>query len=122
MKVKHDRKRKMDYANYRCSGRIYVVKKGDSLYKIAKENGITVNELMRANPYVNVYNMQVGEEICIPRSNQSPKTKCFRINSMGQLMELMMEYDMSWDGMVNSNPQLRNIMIPVDLVVCIQEK
>ena len=68
----------MDYANYRCSGRIYVVKKGDSLYKIAKENGITVNELMRANPYVNVYNMQVGEEICIPRSNQSPKTKCFR--------------------------------------------
>lgn len=122
MKVKDDRKRKMDYANYRCSGRIYVVKKGDSLYKIAKENGITVNELMRANPYVNVYNMQVGEEICIPRSNQSPKMKCFRINSMGQLMELMMEHGMSWDGMVNSNPQLRNIMIPVDLVVCIQEK
>lgn len=113
---------KMDYANYRCNGRIYVVKRGDSLYKIAKENGITVNELMRANPYVNVYNMQVGEEICIPRNNQPPQTRCFRINSMGELMELMMEYGMSWDEMVNSNPQLRNIMIPVDLVVCIQER
>ncbi|MBQ3513603.1 MAG: LysM peptidoglycan-binding domain-containing protein [Lachnospiraceae bacterium] len=111
----------MDYANYRCTGRIYVVKKGDSLYKIAKENGVTVNELMRANPYVNVYNMQIGEEICIPRNTAAPQTRCFRVNSMKELVELMMEYDISWDRMVDTNPQLRNVMIPVDLVVCIQE-
>lgn len=111
----------MDYANYRCTGKIYVVKKGDSLYKIAKENGVTVNELMRANPYVNVYNMQIGEEICIPRST-APKTRCVRIRSMGELMELMMKYGLSWDSMIKSNPQLRNIMIPVDLVVCIENK
>ena len=122
MKVNDDGKRKMDFANFRCNGRIYVVKKGDSLYKIAKENGVTVNELMKANPYVNVYNMQIGEEICIPRNNMAPETKCFRINSMRDLMELMDEYDMSWERMEEMNPQLRNIMIPVDLVVCVQER
>lgn len=122
MKVKMMGRGKMDYANYRCTGKVYVVKKGDSLYKIAKENSVTVNELMRANPYVNVYNMQVGEEICIPRNNSSLQTRCFRINSMGELMELMMKYGMTWENMMNMNPQLRNIMIPLDLVVCIQEK
>lgn len=112
----------MDYANYRCNGTIYIVKKGDSLYKIAKEYGITVNELMRANPYINVYNMQIGEELCIPRSIQRPQTRCFKINSTKELMELMIKYEMSWDEMIKENPQLRQIMIPVDLVVCIRER
>ena len=112
----------MDYANYRCLGNIYVVKKGDSLYKIAKENNVTVNALMRANPYVNVYNLQIGEEICIPRRNTAPNTRCVRVRSMKELMELMMENGVSWDRMLELNPQLKNIMVPVDLVVCITEK
>lgn len=49
-----------------CNGRIHVVKKGDTLYKLSKRYQVNLSEIISANPYVNVYNMQPGEEVCIP--------------------------------------------------------
>ena len=50
--------------NLNC--KLHIVKKGDTLYKIAKANGIKVIDMLMANPYVDVYNLQIGEELCIP--------------------------------------------------------
>ncbi|MCI5996452.1 MAG: LysM domain-containing protein [Blautia sp.] len=50
-----------------CMGFMHVVKKGDTLYKLGKEYGVTVSALLFANPYINVYNLQVGDELCIPK-------------------------------------------------------
>ncbi len=49
-----------------CIGFIHTIEKGDTLYKIGKKYGVRVSELLFANPYVDVYNLQVGDEICIP--------------------------------------------------------
>jgi LysM repeat protein len=46
----------------------YVIKQGDSLYKISREYNVSINDLMNANPLINVYRLQVGEVICIPVS------------------------------------------------------
>lgn len=46
--------------------RIHVVKEGDTLYKIAIQHDVNLFDLMRLNPYVNVYNLQEGDEILIP--------------------------------------------------------
>ena len=54
------------YITNRCNGIIHVVKEGDSLYKIGKMHGVSVSALMYANPYVNVYNLQIGGELCVP--------------------------------------------------------
>ena len=55
-------------ANYdRCIGFEHVIKKGDTLYKISKQYNVKVSALILANPYVNIYNLQVGDTICIPR-------------------------------------------------------
>lgn len=51
----------------RCMGFMHVIEKGDTLYKIGKQYGVKVSALMLANPYVNVYNLQVGDELCIPK-------------------------------------------------------
>ncbi len=64
--TERERRRTERPSCFTCRGEVYVVKKGDTLYKIAKEHGLKVIDLLVANPYVNVYNMQVGEEICIP--------------------------------------------------------
>lgn len=58
----------MAHTNFhRCYGFIHVVEQGDTLYKLGKKYGVTVSSLMFANPCVNVYNMQIGDEICIPK-------------------------------------------------------
>ncbi|MBC5752495.1 LysM peptidoglycan-binding domain-containing protein [Roseburia sp. BX0805] len=54
-----------------CTGIIHVVKEGDTLYKIGKMHGVSVSALMYANPYVNIYNLQVGDELCVPVYNMS---------------------------------------------------
>lgn len=48
------------YMTANCTGIIHVVKEGDTLYKIGKMHGVSVSALMYANPYVNIYNLQVG--------------------------------------------------------------
>ena len=46
----------------------YVIQKGDTLYSISQQYNISVASIMAANPLVNVYNLMVGEVICIPIS------------------------------------------------------
>lgn len=54
--------KKYDY----CNGIVHSVKKGDTLYTLSRQYDIPLALLLRANPYVDIYNMQVGDEICIP--------------------------------------------------------
>lgn len=54
------------YVMNNCSGIIHVVKERDTLYKIGQMYGVSVSALMYANPYVNVYNLQIGDELCVP--------------------------------------------------------
>lgn len=49
-----------------CNGMMYAVKSGDTLYSISMKYNIPLAILLRANPYVDVYNLQVGETICLP--------------------------------------------------------
>ena len=55
-------------ANFdRCYGFTHVIRKGDTIYKLSKQYNVKVSALILANPFVNIYNLQVGDEICIPR-------------------------------------------------------
>ncbi len=54
--------KKYDY----CNGIVHSVQNGDTLYTLSRQYDIPLALLLRANPYVDIYNMQVGDEICIP--------------------------------------------------------
>lgn len=54
--------------NCRCRGFYYVIKEGDTLYKISRTYEVSVSDLIMANPYINVYNLQINDEICIPKT------------------------------------------------------
>ena len=43
----------------------YVIKQGDSLYTISRQFNVPIDAIMKANPLLNVYRLQVGEAICI---------------------------------------------------------
>lgn len=52
-----------------CRGIVHVIKKGDSLYAISRKYNVPLALIMRANPYADVYNLQIGDEICVPVTN-----------------------------------------------------
>ena len=45
-----------------CNGVIHVVKRGDTLYKLSRIYKVKLSDIISANPYINVYNMQPGDE------------------------------------------------------------
>ena len=51
-----------------CRGILHVIEPGDTLYLLGKKYHVTVMAIMNANPYVDIYNLQGGDELCIPRS------------------------------------------------------
>lgn len=50
-----------------CAGVTYTIKNGDTLYEISRRHGVPLAMLLRANPYVDVFSLQAGDTICIPR-------------------------------------------------------
>lgn len=55
-----------------CNGMIHVIKQGDNLYQLSRKYRVPLALILRANPYVDVYNLQPGQEICIPVARPYP--------------------------------------------------
>lgn len=51
----------------KCIGFVHTIEKGDTLYLIGKKYNVRVSALIFANPYLDIYNLQVGDQICIPK-------------------------------------------------------
>lgn len=49
-----------------CNGYTHTIKKGDTLYGLSRRYRVPLALILRANPYVDVYNLQVGDTVCIP--------------------------------------------------------
>lgn len=55
----------MQYYNS-CSGIVYTIKEGDTLYSISGRFQVPVALILRANPLADIYNLQIGARLCIP--------------------------------------------------------
>lgn len=55
----------MQYYNS-CGGIVYTIKEGDTLYSISGRFQVPVALILRANPLVDIYNLQIGANLCIP--------------------------------------------------------
>ena len=56
-------------SNYYCV--VHVVKRGDTLYKLSRQYGVKLSAIMMANPFLDIYNLRIGDEVCIPRLRRS---------------------------------------------------
>lgn len=66
----------------------YMIKKGDTLYLIAKKNHIPLNILIKSNPNVNPNNLTVGDVLCIPKYWDDYKSELYKIT---------FKYPSSWE-------------------------
>ncbi len=56
----------MNYYESKCDGIAHVIRKGDTLYRLGRMYGVSVESIMEANPGARVYHLVPGETLCIP--------------------------------------------------------
>lgn len=59
-----------------CDGMTYTIKQGDTLYGISRKYDVPLAMILRANPYADVYRLNVGDTICIPMKKKCCKKPC----------------------------------------------
>jgi LysM repeat protein len=117
------------YNNYQnCKGFVYVVKDGDTLYKIAKEYDLRLIDVLKSNPYVNVYNLQPGDELCLPTfpnstlhipkpEANSEEEKVYVTQEGDTLNDLLTQFQQDYEKFFEYNPALKDLPIPVGTLV-----
>lgn len=68
-----------------CDGMTHTVKQGETLYSLSRQYNVPLAIILRANPYIDVYNLQTGDTICIPVKNQGQQGggNCINCGGMG---------------------------------------
>ena len=103
-----------EYAGYKyvppIGSNSYVVKSGDSLWLIAKNYGITVDELKQANNLSSNI-LQIGQVLTIPSSNPSPSTgNTYIVKSGDSLWNIAKKYGVSVDELKQANNLNSNLL------------
>ena len=103
-----------------CRGQVYKVQKGDTLYSISRKYNLRVRDLMQANPFVNVYNLQEGEELCIPvilGTKPEPGTRPYVVRRDDTLLSILQQNQISFEELAKLNRSVAVLKIPAGTVL-----
>lgn len=105
----------------RCRGMIYKVDQGDTLYSISRKYGLTVRDLMRSNPFVNVYNLQVGEELCIPVALGNPPegARPYVVKRDDTVLSILKQNRVTFEELARLNRSVAVLKLPAGTVLLI---
>ena len=59
-----------------CDGVTHAIKQGETLYSLSRQYKVPLAILLRANPYIDVYNLKIGDTICVPVKRQGQGNGC----------------------------------------------
>ena len=99
-----------------CRGYVHVIEDGYTLYKLARKYDVKLFDIMRLNPYVNVYNLQIGDEICIPTMPARPE-KMYVVNENDTFADVIKAFGVPVDVLIKNNPALLDIELPEGLIL-----
>lgn len=115
-----------------CSGTYHVIVEGDTLYMIAKKYKLPLSSIIKANPNMDPYDLQVGMRICIPNfpaeelpengngtggnnnsgnNNNSTAPSCpignlYRTQRGDTLSRILGRFGMTFEELQNANPDI----------------
>ena len=106
-----------------CKGTVYVVKEKDSLHQIAKAYGVKVRDIMRENPFVNVYNLQIGDELCVPGflSVAENAYTPYVVKKGETILDIAKMHKTTVENLAKSNKKIRELTLPVGTVLLIDK-
>lgn len=114
----------MQDKNNLCNGTIYIVESGDTIYKISKKFKIQVDDIMRNNPKMNIFNLQIGDSICLPLKDRKPieKTYPYVVKLNQSLVQVLQDTDMTFEQLLKYNPVLGRIALLEGTILQIPRK
>ena len=95
-----------------CDGMTYTIKQGDTLYGISRKYDVPLAMILHANPYADVYRLNVGDTICIPMKKKCCKKPCSRGNrGMSEDNDSSMNNGMGVENNITGNLNVSDGMI-----------
>ena len=101
-----------------CKGVIHRVIKGDTLYRLSKMYGVRLIDIMKENPYVNVYNLQVGDEICIPTEIYHEEERRYYTSKEGDpIGNIIRNLRTDVEELMEYNKELYDLRVPAGTLI-----
>jgi len=85
-------------------GAFYAIKKGETLFEIARRNGISLDMLLGANPYLNPSYYIHGQIIIIPQCIQQTSDKSYKLGENEGLFDVLRKFGMDVTTFCVLNP------------------
>lgn len=90
---------------YGCAqGAYYAIRKGESLFRIAQRNGLLLEELLAANPYLNPARYLPGQVIVIPKAKRRGAKVYYTIGDNEGLFDVLRKFRMDLTTFCLLNP------------------
>lgn len=99
----------------------YVIRSGDTLSKIAKRFGVSVNELLNVNPNINPNNLKIGTIICIPATLCPYGTRTYAIKAGDTFGGLARTFATTVADIIAVNPDVNYNNLVIGQTVCIPQ-
>lgn len=95
--------------------RLYIVKKGDSLYKISKEMGIDINVLIVNNPHVKDGKLRIGDKLDILEGN----SVAYTVEKGDNLIKIAKKFNVDVNRIIERN-KLETTVVQVNQELIIE--
>ncbi|MDD7209051.1 MAG: LysM peptidoglycan-binding domain-containing protein [Lachnospiraceae bacterium] len=107
-----------------CPGPVHVVKKGDTLYSIAQMHHTRVRVLLDLNPFVDIYNLQPGDEICVPSDGmtEKPELRPYVVKKEDTILSILEKQSVTFEEMAKINKVLTDMKLPSGTILLIPMK
>ncbi len=98
----------MYFYNMNCL--MHIIQEGDTLYSISRRYNVPLSILFKANPYVEVYNLQIGDELCVPvQAPPPPMDFNSYIVQEGDTLEGILErFGINYEDFIQYNSEMEN--------------
>ncbi len=105
------------------SGNYYVVKAGDTFFRISRLYNISLDILLDANPGIIPENLYIGQIICIPLADSydpcAPNQRPYTIQRGDTFYSIARRYNIKLDLLLKANPRVNPDALLIGQKICI---